>query len=185
MRTPAAFMAGAGSAAIVAVGWMFGAQAIAATTAATSTSSAGANTQSSASSSGATPSASASASASASGSSSNAAGSGTNSGSSSSSGSGTTTSGVADGTYTGQDVYEPQFGGDVQVSVTFAGGVITDVTTISCNATHGAHQACPMLRSEAISAQSANISTIGRATYTSLVYIQSLQSALDAAGYTG
>jgi uncharacterized protein with FMN-binding domain len=42
-----------------------------------------------------------------------------------------------------------------------------------------------MLAQEVVSAQSANVSTIGRATYTSVVYLQSVQSALDAAGFKG
>ena len=64
-------------------------------------------------------------------------------------------------------------------------GKITDVIAVSCNATAGREQACPMLREEAISAQSAKISAIGQATYTSDVYMQSMQTALDAAGYKG
>jgi uncharacterized protein with FMN-binding domain len=89
------------------------------------------------------------------------------------------------GTFHGTDIPEPQFGGDVQIDVVFKDGVITDVVTVSCNATAGRDQACPMLRQEAVSAKSAKISTIGQATYTSDAYIQSLQSALDAAGYKG
>jgi uncharacterized protein with FMN-binding domain len=42
-----------------------------------------------------------------------------------------------------------------------------------------------MLRSEVLRAQSANVSTIGGATYTSDGYLQSLQSALDQAGFAG
>jgi uncharacterized protein with FMN-binding domain len=139
MRTGAAFLAGAGSAAIIAIGWQAGA---------------GALTQGSASSS--------------------------SSSSSNSSGS----SGIT-GTFKGQDVSEPQWGGDVQVEVVFKDGKITAVNTLSCNATHGADQACPMLAQEVVSAQSANVSTIGRATFTSQVYLQSVQSALDAAGFKG
>jgi uncharacterized protein with FMN-binding domain len=137
MRTRAAFIAGAGSAAIVAIGWSVGAGALATktTTPVTNPSS-------------------------------------------------TTAAGIT-GTFHGTDVPEPQFGGDVQVDVVFKNGAITDVVTVSCNATAGRDQACPMLRQEAISAKSAKISTIGQATYTSGAYIQSLQSALDAAGYKG
>jgi uncharacterized protein with FMN-binding domain len=89
------------------------------------------------------------------------------------------------GTFHGNDVQEPEFGGDVQVDVVFTDGIITDVITVSCNATAGRAQACPMLRQEAVSAKSAKISAIGGATYTSDVYMQSMQSALDAAGYKG
>lgn len=42
-----------------------------------------------------------------------------------------------------------------------------------------------MLRQEALSAQSAKISSIGGATYTSDAYMRSMQSALDQAGYKG
>jgi uncharacterized protein with FMN-binding domain len=142
MRTGAAFLAGAGSAAIIAIGWQAGA---------------GALTQGSASSSS----------------------------SSSSNSSGSSGSSGITGTFKGQDVSEPQWGGDVQVEVVFKDGKITAVNTLSCNATHGADQACPMLAQEVVSAQSANVSTIGRATYTSQVYLQSVQSALDAAGFKG
>lgn len=40
----------------------------------------------------------------------------------------------------------------------------------------------PLLRSEALAAQSAQIDVISGATYTSRAYATSLQSALDAAG---
>lgn len=43
------------------------------------------------------------------------------------------------------------------------------------------NQAMPMLRSEAIQAQSANVDTVSGATMTSEAFIQSLQSALDQA----
>jgi uncharacterized protein with FMN-binding domain len=42
-------------------------------------------------------------------------------------------------------------------------------------------QAAPLLHDEVIAAQSAQIDTIGGATYTSGSYAQSLQSALDKA----
>ena len=40
----------------------------------------------------------------------------------------------------------------------------------------------PILNSEVLSAQSANIDMVGGATFTSQGYIQSLQSAIDQAG---
>ncbi len=46
-----------------------------------------------------------------------------------------------------------------------------------------ASDAGPQLRDEALQAQSANIDTLSGATYTSEGYAQSLQSALDRAGY--
>ena len=42
--------------------------------------------------------------------------------------------------------------------------------------------AAPILREEALQANSANIDTVSGATYTSLAYAQSLQAALDSAG---
>jgi uncharacterized protein with FMN-binding domain len=139
MRSRAAFIAGAGSAAIVAVGVAVGSGFLSSS----SSASGGSSNNTSTSAAGVT------------------------------------------GTFHGADVPEPQFGGNVQVDVVFKDGVITDIVTVSCNATDGRERACPMLRQEAISAKSANIANIGGATYTSDVYIKSLQSALDAAGYKG
>ncbi|HEX7835723.1 MAG TPA: FMN-binding protein [Pseudolysinimonas sp.] len=97
-----------------------------------------------------------------------------------------TTTGAADGTYTG-DTVSTRFG-DVQVQVTISGGAITDVTALQLTDHDGrsvqiSNQAAPMLRSEVLSDQSANVSTIGGATYTSYGYLTSLQSALDQAGF--
>ncbi|MEN9751094.1 MAG: hypothetical protein RLZZ600_141 [Actinomycetota bacterium] len=145
MRAGAAFIAGAGSAAIVAIGWAAGTGALA-----------GSNTNTASNSSS----------------------------NSSSTATATTAAGIT-GTFHGNDVADDGGYGDVQVDVVFENGKITDIVTVSCNATDGRDQACPMMREQAISAQSANISTIGRATFTSLAYISSLQSALDAAGFKG
>jgi uncharacterized protein with FMN-binding domain len=74
--------------------------------------------------------------------------------------------------------------GTVQVQVTIQTGTITDVQALQLP-TGGGHTgqisayAGPQLRSEALSAQSAQIDTISGATYTSEGYIQSLQSALS------
>jgi uncharacterized protein with FMN-binding domain len=158
MRSGAAFLAGAGSAAIIAIGWQAGAGALTQNTASSSTSSSTTSSSSSSASS---------------------------STSSSKSSSGSSSASGINGTFKGQDVAEQQWGGDVQVEVVIKNGKITAVNTLSCNASHGADQACPMLAQEVVSAQSANVSTIGRATYTSQVYLQSVQSALDAAGFKG
>jgi uncharacterized protein with FMN-binding domain len=93
-------------------------------------------------------------------------------------------SGLAAGTFDG-DVVDTRWG-PVQVAVTIANGKITNVTTltspndkqksISIN-----NRATPILRSEALSVQSANIDSVSGATYTSEGYAQSLQSALDQA----
>jgi uncharacterized protein with FMN-binding domain len=102
------------------------------------------------------------------------------------SGTSTTTSGVADGTYTGGSV-QTRFG-SVQVSVTISGGAITDVTALHLTdaeqrSAQISNQAAPILREEVLSAQSASVSIVSRATYTSDAYLQSVQSALDAAGW--
>ena len=74
--------------------------------------------------------------------------------------------------------------GTVQVQVSFQNGKITDVVTLQApnDNRHSADitsYSTPQLRSEALSAQSAQINTVSGATYTSEAYIQSLQSALD------
>ena len=94
------------------------------------------------------------------------------------------TSGYADGTYTGQDVSMRY--GDVQVQVTISGGAVTDVTALQLPDGDGHSSRIssivePMLRSEALQAQTASIDLISGATYTSGAYKQSLQSALDTA----
>lgn len=111
--------------------------------------------------------------------------SGASSGSGSSSSSGST---AKSGTFTGQSVSTPY--GNVQVQVTIASGKISEVTPLQLTDADGrsqmiSSQAAPMLRSEVLQAQSANVQSIGGATYTSEGYLTSLQSALDAASYKG
>lgn len=96
----------------------------------------------------------------------------------------TSTTGLADGTYTG-DTFSNRWG-DVQVQITVEGGVITDVAALQVPT--GDHesdeindQAVPYLESEALAAQSADIDTVSGATYTSEGYRQSLQTAIDDA----
>jgi len=88
------------------------------------------------------------------------------------------------GTVTGQAVQIPF--GTVQVQVTINSGRITDVTILQApqggRSGQIAQYAAPQLRSEVLSAQSAQVNTISGATYTSMGYLQSLQSALDQAG---
>jgi uncharacterized protein with FMN-binding domain len=76
--------------------------------------------------------------------------------------------------------------GDVQVSITVAGGKITDVAVPTYPNGNGRDQeinayALPVLRQETLTAQSAHIDTVSGATVTSDGYLQSLQAALDAA----
>ena len=77
--------------------------------------------------------------------------------------------------------------GDVQVSVTVSGGRLVDVQAVQLPSDRARSQgissdAGPLLRNEALRAQSARINTVSGATYTSDGYAQSLQSALDRAG---
>jgi uncharacterized protein with FMN-binding domain len=96
------------------------------------------------------------------------------------------TTGATDGTYAGSTV-NTRFG-PVQVQVTIAGGAITDVTALQLTNTDGrsvqiSNYASPILAQEVLSSQSAQVSNVGGATYTSQAYLQSLQSALDQAGF--
>jgi len=91
-----------------------------------------------------------------------------------------------DGTWQGSTVGTPY--GNMQVQVTISGGKITDVTPLQLTGPGGrsvqiSNQAAPMLLQEVLAAQSANVSSIGGATYTSDGYLQSLQSALSQAGF--
>jgi uncharacterized protein with FMN-binding domain len=89
---------------------------------------------------------------------------------------------------TGADV--PNQYGDVQVKVTVKGSKITAVTAVALPQSDGrslmiSQQAEPMLRSQALAAQSAQIDGVSGASYTSDGYRQSLQSALDKLGVRG
>jgi uncharacterized protein with FMN-binding domain len=93
-------------------------------------------------------------------------------------------SGYKDGSYDGSS-FSNQYG-DVQVRVIISGGRITDVQPLTLPSDRSrsyeiSQEAGPMLHDEAIQAQSAQIDTIGGATYTSDGYARSLQSALDKA----
>jgi uncharacterized protein with FMN-binding domain len=93
-----------------------------------------------------------------------------------------TTAAYKDGTATGS-VVSTRYG-NVQVKVTISGGAIADVTALQLPNRDGksqriASQAEPILREEALTAQSARIDVLSGATYTSDAYAQSLQSALD------
>ena len=93
---------------------------------------------------------------------------------------------LKNGTVTGQ-VVQTRFG-SVQVQVTIAAGKITDVTALQLpNDRQRSAEISgivePMLKSEALTAQSAQIDLVSGATYTSDAYAQSLQSALDQAAH--
>ena len=90
----------------------------------------------------------------------------------------------AGGTYDG-DVVQTRFG-SVQVQITVKAGTITDVTSLKLTDHEGrsvqiSNYAAPILRSEVLQAQSADVQTVGGATVTSDAYLTSLQAALDAA----
>ena len=80
---------------------------------------------------------------------------------------------------------DTQYGG-VRVQIVVSAGRLTDVralqlTDSSSRSVSISAQAAPILRREALAAGSAKIDTVSGASYTSQAYIQSLQSALDAA----
>lgn len=91
---------------------------------------------------------------------------------------------AAAGTFNGSTIRTVY--GDVQVRVSIAGGRIVDVQAVTlpsdrARSAYISQVAGPMLRSEAIRAQNANIDVISGATYTSIAYARSLDSALKQA----
>src|SRR5581483_4387848 len=88
------------------------------------------------------------------------------------------------GTFNGSS--EDAFYGNVQVSITVSGGKITDVSFLDYPHDRGTSveinsQAMPLLKQEAIQAQSANVDIISGATQTSNAFISSLSTALSKA----
>ncbi len=76
--------------------------------------------------------------------------------------------------------------GDVQVRALLRGSQIVDVQPLILPSDRSrsrriSEQAAPLLRTEALRAQSANIDLLSGASYTSEGYAESLQGALDAA----
>jgi len=93
--------------------------------------------------------------------------------------------GSASGQVTGPTVSTPY--GDVQVQIAVSGGRLTDVVALQLpsdrrRSAELSQYAEPILRSEALQAQSANIDAVSGATFTSMGYAQSLQAAIDQAG---
>jgi uncharacterized protein with FMN-binding domain len=75
----------------------------------------------------------------------------------------------------------------VQVKIVVAAGKITDIVPLALTNQGGrsvqiSNHAAPILRAEVLKAQSAKVSTVSGATYTSDAYLLSLQSAIDKAG---
>ena len=76
--------------------------------------------------------------------------------------------------------------GDVQVRVVITNGRISDVQALRlptdrAQSAYISQVAGPMLRTEVLQAQSANIDIISGATYTSESYAQSVETALQQA----
>jgi uncharacterized protein with FMN-binding domain len=89
-----------------------------------------------------------------------------------------------DGTVDGSTVQTRY--GPVQVQATISGGQITDIVTLQLPWDHPrsvelSEYAAGVIRDEALQAQSADVDLVSGATYTSVAYVRSLQSALDQA----
>jgi uncharacterized protein with FMN-binding domain len=102
----------------------------------------------------------------------------------SSSGSSGSSGSMASGTVAG-DTVQTRWGA-VQVQITVQNGKITAADVVQVPSENPKDQeinsyAVPILNSEAVSAQSADIDMVSGATVTSEGYLQSLQSAIDAA----
>lgn len=102
------------------------------------------------------------------------------------SGSGSSSSSAPAATTVLGDAVMTRFG-NVQVQITVQNGKVTSSEVTQVPWSNGKDQqinayAVPILNSEAVAAQSADIDMVSGATYTSEGYIQSLQSALDQAG---
>jgi len=176
VRTRALILASAASATAILGGWQLGAIGAVTAPVAQSTQTTGTTASTDATTSTSGTGSSSSGSTSSTGSAGSTAGTGTSAAASSS----------TDGTYTGSTV-STRFG-DVQVRVTISGGAITDVTPLHLTDHDGrsvmiSNQAAPILRHEVLQAQTASVQMVGGATYTSAAYLQSLQSALDQAGF--
>jgi uncharacterized protein with FMN-binding domain len=88
------------------------------------------------------------------------------------------------GTFVGSTM-QTRFG-PMQVEIVVANGKITDVKALQLTNQGGrsveiSNEAAPILRKEVLAAQSAKVSSVSGATYTSDGYLSSLQSALDKA----
>jgi uncharacterized protein with FMN-binding domain len=94
----------------------------------------------------------------------------------------------ATGTETLTGAVVPSRYGDTQVQVTISNGKITSVTALQLPTGGRSGRISqfvePILSSESLTTQSANIDIVSGATYTSEAYAQSLQSALDQGAVT-
>ncbi len=97
----------------------------------------------------------------------------------------TTSAGAASRTITGSTVDTPY--GPVQVAVTVSGKTISEISPLQLTDAGGrsvqiSNYAVPILRGEVLQSQTAKVSWVSGATYTSEGYLRSLQSALDQLG---
>lgn len=173
MRARSAFLAGAGSAAIVAIGWQAGVGTLVSSLPQSQPAAAGSSVTSGTSSSG---------------SSTNTSDTSTNGSQSTDQAPAKQATGATDGTYDGA-VISTRYGNG-QVQVVISGGQIADVVVLQRQQNDRKSEqisarAVPILREEVLAAQSANVANVSGASYTTASYLQSLQSALDAAGFTG
>lgn len=88
-------------------------------------------------------------------------------------------------TITGSSVDTPY--GSVQVAITVSGKSISEVSAVHLTDQGGrsvqiSNYAAPILRGEVLQSQTAKVSMVSGATYTSEAYLSSLQSALDQLG---
>ena len=95
---------------------------------------------------------------------------------------------MPNGTYDGA-VIETRYG-TVQVQAVISDDFIVDVIAVKLTDAERksieiSNQVAPLVRDEVLAAQSANVANITGGTYTTVAYLQSLQSALDAAGFPG
>lgn len=109
------------------------------------------------------------------------------SGSSSSGSSSSSSSSKASGTYTGATVDVGHGYGSIAVEVTVTDGRIVDITALEVpqndhRSAMISQMAFPTLKQEAIAAQSADISGVSGASYTSAGFVESLRDALSQAG---
>lgn len=91
---------------------------------------------------------------------------------------------ASDGTFTGGSIYTIY--GSVQVRVVVSGQKVVDVQALQlprdrARSAFISQYSAPILRAEAIQAQTARIDIVSGATYTSIAYSRSLDSALQQA----
>ena len=94
------------------------------------------------------------------------------------------TSTVKDGTFTGPSVNVNY--GNVQVMITVSNGKITDAVAVKAPKGKNdryTNMAVPVLKTQTLQAQSANIQGVSGASYTSYGWFKSLQGALADAGF--